>query len=97
MVGRHRGGTFELGCYDRTVQWYRRALAEQPKAVWINRFLAAASALAGNRDEGQQRLTAVLRFFPDLTITQVRAGLPHTAKLLDRVADALASLGMRFS
>jgi AraC-like DNA-binding protein/tetratricopeptide (TPR) repeat protein len=88
---------FELGRYDRTVQWYRRALAEQPKAVWINRFLAAASALAGNKDEGQQRLSALLRFFPELTITQVRAGLPHTAKLLDGVADGLASLGMRFS
>jgi tetratricopeptide (TPR) repeat protein len=88
---------FELGRYDRTVQWYRRALAEQPKAVWINRFLAAASTLAGNKDEGQQRLSALLRFFPELTVTQVRAGLPHTAKLLDRVADGLASLGMCLS
>jgi AraC-like DNA-binding protein/tetratricopeptide (TPR) repeat protein len=88
---------FELGRYNSAVQWYRRALAEQPKAVWINRFLAAASALAGNEDEGRQRLGALLRFFPELTIMQVRAGLPHTAKLLDSVADGLASLGMRFS
>ena len=88
---------FELGCYDRTVQWYRRALAEQPKAVWIYRFLAVALALAGNKDEGKQWLNAALRFFPGLTITQFRAGLPHTAKLIDRGADALASLGMRFS
>jgi AraC-like DNA-binding protein/tetratricopeptide (TPR) repeat protein len=88
---------FEIVQYDRSAQWYRRALAEQPKAVWINRFLAAASALAGNKDEGQQRLSALFRFFPELTITQVRAGLPHTAKMLDGVADGLASLGMRLS
>jgi AraC-like DNA-binding protein len=88
---------FELGCYDRTVQWYRRALAEQPKAVWINRFLAAALALAGNKDEGKQCLNEALRFFPELTITLVRAALPHTAKVIDRCAEGLASLGMRLS
>jgi AraC-like DNA-binding protein len=88
---------FELGRYDPTVSWYRRALAEQPKAVWINRFLASASALTGDKEGARRRLNALLGVFPGLTITQVRAGLPHTVNMLDRVADGLESLGMRVS
>ena len=88
---------FELGCYDCAIPWYRRALAEQPKAVWINRFLAPALALAGKKEEGQQSLSALLRVFPEVTIAQVRVGLPHTAGTCDRFSDGLASLGMRFS
>ncbi|HTZ77742.1 MAG TPA: helix-turn-helix domain-containing protein [Stellaceae bacterium] len=87
----------ELGRHDRAIPWYRRALAEKPKAVWINRFLAPALALVGKKEEGQQSLSALLRTFPDLTITQVRMGLPHTAGTWDRFSDGLASLGMRYS
>jgi hypothetical protein len=32
-----------------------------------------------------------------LTIAEIRSGLPHTATLLDRVADGLENLGMRYS
>jgi AraC-like DNA-binding protein len=87
---------FELGRYDRAVQWYRRALVEQPKATWINRFLASALVFAGSKDEGRESLGALYRTFPELTITQVRTGLPHTARMLDRVAEGLASLGMTY-
>ncbi len=88
---------FELGSYHAAVQWYRRALAEQPKATWINRFLAAALVHAGKHDEGKQSFRMLCRDFPELTIAEVRSGLPHTAVLLDRVADGLENLGMRYS
>jgi hypothetical protein len=42
-------------------------------------------------------LGALCRTLPELTITQVRAGLPHTDKILDRVAEGLARLGMSYS
>jgi tetratricopeptide (TPR) repeat protein len=87
----------ELGRYDRAIPWYRRALAEQPKAIWVNRFLAGALALAGKKEEGQQSLSALQRIFPELTIAQVMIGLPHTAGTCDRFSDGLASLGMRYS
>jgi len=35
--------------------------------------------------------------FPDLTIAQVRCGLPHTTKVLDRYSEGLARLGMPLS
>jgi AraC-like DNA-binding protein len=87
----------EAGRYDRSVQWYRRALDEQPKAVWINRFLAPISVLAGDKEGGRARLGALNKSFPGLSIREVRAGLPHTTKLLDIVSEGLASLGMSCS
>ena len=85
---------FEEGRYSEAVQWYRRALAEQPKATWLNRFLAPALLLGGNRDAGRQSLHALSCSFPALTISQVMTGLPHTPRFLDPVAEGLAGLGM---
>jgi len=85
---------FEEGRYSEAVQWYRRALAEQPKATWLNRFLAPALLLGGNRDAGRQSLHALSCSFPELTISQVMTGLPHTPRFLDPVAEGLAGLGM---
>jgi AraC-like DNA-binding protein len=86
--------SFEKGRYDGAVCWYRRALAEQPKATWLNRFLAPASVLGGNRDAGRQSLHDLSCSFPGLTISQVMTGLPHTPGFLDGVAEGLADLGM---
>jgi AraC-like DNA-binding protein/tetratricopeptide (TPR) repeat protein len=88
---------FELGRYDHAVRSYQRALTSQPKAIWINRFLAPALELAGKKDDAKQSLLALGRAFPDLTIAQVRDGLPHTNVLLDRVAEGLGNLGMPVS
>jgi AraC-like DNA-binding protein/tetratricopeptide (TPR) repeat protein len=85
---------FELGRYDHAVRGYQRALTDQPKAIWINRFLAPALSLAGRKDDAKQSLSALGRAFPDLTIAEVRQGLPHTNVLLDRVAEGLGNLGM---
>ena len=63
--------------------------------MWINRFLAPAFALAGQKDQGSQSLDALYQSFPELTIAEIRAGLPHTVKLLDRIGEGLAGLGMR--
>jgi AraC-like DNA-binding protein len=88
---------FELGRYDHAVRSYQRALADQPKAIWINRFLSPALELAGKKEDAKQSLLTLERAFPDLTIAQVRNGLPHTSVLLDRVAEGLGNLGMPVS
>jgi hypothetical protein len=85
---------FELGRYDHAVQWYQRSLVEQPKATWVNRFQAPALLLADKRDCARQSMAALRHAFPDLTVAEVRTGLPHTSEVLDRVADGLESLGM---
>lgn len=88
---------FEQCRYPEAVRWYRRSLEEEPKAVWINRFLAPACALAGNRDEARQAFDVVRQKFPDLTITHVRTGVPNTPQMINRLAEGLESLGMRVS
>ncbi len=85
---------FELGRHADAVLWYRRALSAQPKAVWINRFLAAALALVGDKDAARHSLASLNRVLPGLTIDQVRSGLPHTPSFLDRFAEGLAAAGM---
>jgi hypothetical protein len=45
--------------------WYRHALAAQPKAIWINRFLAAALVHAGERHEGNRISACSAAIFPN--------------------------------
>jgi tetratricopeptide (TPR) repeat protein len=86
---------FEAYRYDEAVHWYRRALVEQPKAVWINRFLTAGFALAGRKDEAKRSLCTLISAFPSLTISQIRTGLPHSVSFRDSVSNGLESVGMR--
>jgi tetratricopeptide (TPR) repeat protein len=88
---------FEIARYEEASRWYRRALSEQPRAIWINRFLAPALALGGRKEDAMQCFHMLRRVFPGLTIAQVRTGLPHTDVLLDRVAEGLENVGMRLS
>jgi AraC-like DNA-binding protein len=88
-------GKFQVGRYDQSISWYRRARVENPKATWSDRFLAPAYMLAGRMDEGRQTLAKFTTAFPGLTITDVRSGLPWNAAFLDRTSEGLESAGMR--
>jgi AraC-like DNA-binding protein/tetratricopeptide (TPR) repeat protein len=86
---------FDAGRYAESIGWFERALAENPAAVWINRFLAPAYVIAGRTDEAQRSVAEFLKASPGVTITDVRLGLPWHAGCLDRVAEGLESAGMR--
>jgi len=88
-------GHFGAGRYDKSARWFAHALAENPAAVWINHALTAAYALAGRKEWARRSLAELARAFPDLTIAQIRSGLPYRSSYLDRVADGLESAGMR--
>jgi AraC-like DNA-binding protein len=85
---------FQMGQYDQSISWYRRARAENPKATWSDRFLAPAYVLAGHMDEGRRTLARFTVAFPGLTIGDVRSGLPWNAAFLDRTSEGLESAGM---
>ena len=85
---------FENGSYAESIRWFNRGIAQSATAAWSNRFLAPACALLGRTDEAQASLTALMRTYPDWTITQVRSALPHTVGYIDRAACGLESLGM---
>jgi hypothetical protein len=44
-------------------------------------LLAPVSVFAGDKDEGRTRLRVLHKCFPGLTISEVRAGLPHTTEI----------------
>jgi adenylate cyclase len=88
-------GHFWAARYDESARWFERALAENPAAVWINHTLTPAYALGGRKEHARQSFTKLTRAFPDLTIAQVRSGLPYRSGFLDRIADGLESVAMR--
>ena len=88
---------FEAARYKPAIRWFKRGLAEHPTAVWNNRFLVPAFVLAGQLEDARQSLTEFAQTYPDLTITEVRAGLPYSASFLDRVAEGLERVGMPIS
>jgi adenylate cyclase len=63
--------------------------------TWTNRFLAPAYVLAGRMAEARQSLAVFKKEYPDLTIADIRSGLPWSPGYLDRVAEGLESAGMR--
>jgi len=87
--------TFDAGRYAESIGWFKRALSENPAAVWINRFLAPAYVITGRMQEGRHSVAEFLKASPGVTITDVRSGLPWHVGYLDRVAEALESAGMR--
>jgi tetratricopeptide (TPR) repeat protein len=86
---------FVAGRYEEAARWYRRGLAEQPKGIWVNRFLAASYVLANRKEEARLSFAQLARAYPDLTIAQVTGALPYTRNFLDRVGEGLESVGMR--
>jgi len=86
---------FDAGRYVESIGWFKRAIAENPAAVWINRFLAPAYVIAGRMEEGRRSVAEFLKASPGVTITDVRLGLPWHSGYLDRVAEGLESAGMR--
>ena len=65
-----------------------------PAATWTNRFLAPTYILAGRAEEARQSFATFTAEFPDLTIADVRSGLPWNSHYIDRTADGLETLGM---
>jgi AraC-like DNA-binding protein/TolB-like protein len=88
-------GHFWAARYSESARWFEQGLLENPGAVWINHYLTAANALAGRKAQARRGLTELARAFPDLTIAQVRSGLPFRADFIARVAEGLESAGMR--
>jgi AraC-like DNA-binding protein/tetratricopeptide (TPR) repeat protein len=86
---------FEAARYAEAADWFDRALAEHPAAVWVNRFRAPALALADRKEEARHSLAALLRLQPDLTLSEIRAALPNTPGFLDRQAEGLEAAGLR--
>jgi AraC-like DNA-binding protein/tetratricopeptide (TPR) repeat protein len=85
----------EADRHAEAIPWINRGIAEGCKAGWINPFLAAAYALENRKDDAKRCLSEWKRAYPEMTIAQVRSGLPFGSALFDRVAEGLESAGLK--
>jgi adenylate cyclase len=80
--------------YDKAAALYRRALEEQPNAVWIYRNLASSLSGAGRIEEAGDAFARMLLSYPDLTVSKFKQAMVFSNAALDRMAENLRRLGL---
>jgi adenylate cyclase len=80
--------------YDQAIAFYRRALQERPNATWIYRNLAASLAGADRMEEAKQVFAAMIRSYPDLTVSKFKQAMVFSPGKLERMAENLRKLGL---
>src|SRR4051812_18619112 len=69
--------------YEASLKWYERACLTNPKAVWINRTLAAAYVFAGKHELAQASVAKLVDAYPDMNVRRVRDALLHGEEALE--------------
>jgi adenylate cyclase len=85
---------FVAGRYLDAVGWLEKARLAQPKAAWINRFLAASYAMTGRQQEAETCIQRLLVASPSLTVTAVRTAPPFSKEVIDRLCEGLQQAGL---
>ncbi len=85
---------FVAGRYEPSIAWYEKAAASNPEAVWINRGLAPAYALAGRQKEAETAVRKLLATYPGLTVRTIRSAHVFSERVLDQVSDGLLRAGL---
>jgi AraC-like DNA-binding protein len=86
---------FDAGQYPRAAHWQARALAEHPSAIWVHRTLCPAYVLGGARPEAHRSLDALRERYPDLTLSEIQAGLPPLPpQYRERLVEGLHDVGL---
>lgn len=86
---------FKAGNYAEAVRWQERALIEHPSSVWMHRTLSPAYLLTGARPEAKRSLEALRSRHPELTVSEVRRGMPPLPENYRKlVLDALSDVGL---
>jgi AraC-like DNA-binding protein/Tfp pilus assembly protein PilF len=86
---------FEAGNYAEAARWQQRAVLEHPSSVWMHRTLCPAYLLTGARSQARRSLDALRSCHPELTLSDVRRGMPPLPESYrNLVLDALSDLGL---
>jgi len=85
---------FVAGRYREAVAWLEKARLANPKAAWINRFLAASYAFTGNRQQAGACVQRLLAAYPGLTVRAVRTAPPFSKEVIDRLCKGLRRAGL---
>jgi AraC-like DNA-binding protein/Tfp pilus assembly protein PilF len=86
---------FKAGNYAEAARWQERALIEHPSSVWMHRTLCPAYLLTGARLEATRSLNALRSRHPELTLSDVRRGMPPLPETYrNLVLEALSDVGL---
>ncbi|MBV9564504.1 MAG: helix-turn-helix domain-containing protein [Bradyrhizobium sp.] len=86
---------FKAGNYAEAARWQQRAVLEHPSSAWMHRTLCPAYLLTGARPAAQRSLDALRAHHPDLTLAEVRRGMPPLPESYrNLVLEALSDLGL---
>jgi AraC-like DNA-binding protein/tetratricopeptide (TPR) repeat protein len=86
---------FKAGHYLDAARWQERALAEHPSAIWVHRTLCPAYVLGGAEEQGRRSLAALMDHYPQLTVSEVRRGLPPLSQSYrERLVEGLQAAGL---
>jgi AraC-like DNA-binding protein len=85
---------FVAGRHDRAARWAQTGVEASPDSFWGARVVAAAAVHAGAREEARRIVRQLLRRDPSLTVEVARRAWPFPPKVMDRVADGLATAGL---
>jgi tetratricopeptide (TPR) repeat protein len=85
---------FIAGRYGRAARWAQAGVEASPDSFWGERVVAAAAAHAGAREDARRIVRGMLRRDPSLTVSVARRAWPFPPRVMDLLADGLASAGL---
>jgi TolB-like protein len=84
------------GRYQEAVASAEQVLLEKPKAVWANRSLAAAAAMAGHDAKAARCVALLERYAPGVSVDDIMDAVPvHAETMRAKYRDALLRAGFR--
>jgi AraC-like DNA-binding protein/tetratricopeptide (TPR) repeat protein len=86
---------FLKGAYAEAANWQERALSQHPSALWVHRTMCPAYVHAGAMQEARRSVDLLRRRYPDLTVSQIRLGMPPLPSAYgESVVGALSEAGL---
>ena len=85
---------FVAGRYGRAARWAQAGVEAGPDSFWGARVVAASAVHAGARADARRIVRRLLRRDPSLTVSVARRAWPFPPRVMDLLADGLATAGL---
>ncbi len=85
---------FVAGRYGRAARWAQAGVDAGPDSFWGARVVAASAVHAGARPDARGIVRLLLRRDPSLTVSVARRAWPFPPRVMDLLADGLATAGL---
>ena len=80
--------------YEKSIEYFLRALQERPQAYWIYRNLAPAYYSAGRTDDAKAAYSVLMTHYPELTRKRFKEAMAFSDSFMEELLRGLEALGM---